>query len=191
MNASTVLWLAGGIFIFSSIFSVWLLRRQYRLYGKLNWFGILFHFAVYTFNGMFCGVIGWGNSTTAPPMGPAGSVGVVLMIVGFIITIYAMDLFRTFTRWLGSETPGLKTGGLYRWSRNPQFIGYGILLLGFLIAWWNALSWLGILSYMLLVYAIARVEEEHLERVYGDDYRQYCARVPRFFGFSNKFHQGR
>lgn len=182
MSDMTAILLAGGLFIASSIFSIWLLRRQYRLYGKLNWFGMLIHVTVYAFHGMFTGVITWGNTTTIPPMGPARAVGVVLMIIGLMTTIYAMDLFRTFSRWMGSETPGLRTSGLYRWSRNPQFIGYGILLLGFLIGWWNALSWLGIVSYVLLVYAIARVEEEHLERVYGAEYREFCQRVPRFFG---------
>jgi protein-S-isoprenylcysteine O-methyltransferase Ste14 len=169
----------GGLFIVSTLFSLWVLRKQYREYGKLNWFGTLIHITVYGVHGMFCGVLAWGNSMTAPPMGPAGPLGVAMMVLGLIMTAIAMDLFRSFTRWLGSDTPGLRTTGLYRWSRNPQFLAYALLLLGFFIAWWNRLAWLGILSYILMVYAIARVEEEHLARVYGDE---YCARVPRFLG---------
>jgi protein-S-isoprenylcysteine O-methyltransferase Ste14 len=175
-------WLAGGLFLLSAVFSIWVLRRQYRLFGKLNGFGVLNHITVYSFHAVFSWFIGWGNTVAIPPMGPAGPVGVVMMAAGVMMLIIAMDLFRTFTRWLGSETPGLRTDGLYRWSRNPQFVGYGLLFIGFFVAWWNSLSWLGIGSYLLLVNVIARVEEAHLERVYGNEYREYCQRVPRFFG---------
>ena len=96
--------------------------------------------------------------------------------------VLAMDGFRQFSRWLGSATPGLKTGGLYRYSRNPQFVAYGALILGAVIAWGNPLGVLGLASYLALAYAVARIEEEHLARIYGQDYLDYCARVPRFFG---------
>ncbi len=182
MNYTTNLLLAGSIFIVSSVFSIWILRRQYWLNGKLNWFGTLIHITVYGFHAMFSCVIAWDAEVSFPPRGPGGIIGVTLMLIGFTMTIYAMDLFRTFSRWLGSSTPGLKTGGLYRWSRNPQFIGYGLLYLGFFIAWWTPLAWLGMLTCILLLYSIARVEEEHLERVYGDEYREFFARVPRFIG---------
>lgn len=185
MNDTTARLLAGGLFIISTVFSIWVLRRQYRLLGKLNWFGTLIHVTMYGFHGMFSGTIAWGNAVVIPEAGPAGTAGAVMMVIGFLILIIGMDLFRTFTRWLGSNTSGLKTSGLYRWSRNPQFIGYGLVLLGFFIAWWNELAWLGILSSILLFYAIARVEEEHLERVYGAEYRDYCTKVPRFFGIPN------
>ena len=84
--------------------------------------------------------------------------------------------------WLGSNTPGLHTNGLYRYSRNPQFVGYGLFVFGFLVAWWNALAWIGLLSYIVLAYAVTLVEEEHLTRTYGDSYRAYCQRVPRYLG---------
>lgn len=184
MNDIMLRWLA--LFIINSIFSVWILHRQYRLLGKLNWFGTLMHIAVYAIHAMFCGMLAWGNLYAAPPMGSAAGLGVALMIIGFSGTIIAMDLLRAFSRWLGIYTPGLKTDGLYRWSRNPQFITYGLLLLGFFINWWNSLAWLGIFSYIGLVFAIVRIEEEHLERVYGADYVEYCARVPRFFGLPKR-----
>ena len=109
-------------------------------------------------------------------------LGVPLMVAGLALTVLAMDCFRQFSRWLGSATPGLKTGGLYRYSRNPQFVGYGAFILGAVIAWGEPLGVLGLASYLALAYAVARIEEEHLARIYGQDYIEYCARVPRFFG---------
>ena len=109
-------------------------------------------------------------------------LGVPLMFGGLALTVLAMDCFRQFSRWLGSATPGLKTGGLYRYSRNPQFVGYGALILGAVIAWGEPLGLLGMASYLALAYTVARIEEEHLARIYGQDYLDYCARVSRFFG---------
>lgn len=175
-------WIAGGLFAGGSAFALWYLRREYRLLGQLSWFGSILHVLVYAFHGMFVGVLACEGAPMLPAVGPGVTIGVILMVVGAGITIYAMDLFRTFSRWVGNKTPGLHTNGLYRYSRNPQFIGYGLLILGFVVAWWNASAWIGLLAYAVLAYAVARVEEEHLTRVYGDPYRDYCRRVPRFLG---------
>ena len=184
MSNLLVDWLVG--FIINSVISIWVLRWQYQQLGKLNWFGTLIHITVYAIHAMFCGMLAWESLYVVPTMGSSAGYGLALMIIGFVGTIYAMDLLRSFSRWLGSYTPGLKTDGLYRWSRNPQFITYGLLLLGCFITWWNNLAWLGIFSTIVLVFVIVRVEEEHLERIYGAEYREYCERVPRFFGIPKR-----
>jgi protein-S-isoprenylcysteine O-methyltransferase Ste14 len=171
---------SGGIFLVFSAFSLWYLRREYRQRGKLSWFGSLIHVLMYAAHGMFSGVLFWGPLGIVS-LGPLAWAGIPLMVLGVGITVYAMDLFRTFSRWVGNRTPGLQTGGLYRYSRNPQFVGYGLLILGCVLAWWNAWAWLSMLTYCILACAVAHSEEEHLTRVYGDAYREYCARVPRFF----------
>jgi protein-S-isoprenylcysteine O-methyltransferase Ste14 len=171
----------GLVFLVCSFGGVLILRREYRLRGKLSRWGSLVHVGVFAVNGMFIGLLLYGEAGI-PPMGSLGPVGVALMSLGFGIVLYAWDLFRTFSRWLGSDTPGLATHGLYRWSRNPQFVGYGLSILGACLAWWNGLAWVGLLSYMALAYAVTRVEEEHLKRTYGASYEAYCQRVPRYLG---------
>jgi hypothetical protein len=54
MTNSGLLWLAGGIFLF---FSLWFLRREYRLNGKLSWLGSFVHVAIYGVHGMTSGLI--------------------------------------------------------------------------------------------------------------------------------------
>lgn len=173
--------ISGLIFLAFSTFALWWLRREYKQYGKLTWFGTLIHVIVYGVHGMCVGIVVWGMEWTHPA-GRLAWLGIPLMGIGLGITVYAMDLFRTFSRWLGTSTPGLQTNGLYRYSRNPQFVGYGLLILGFLLAWWNSLAWLGLLSYAALAHAVTLIEEEHLTRIYGDSYREYCHRVPRYIG---------
>ena len=140
---------------------------------------------MYGVHGMFSSLLVWGQSSV-PALGTGGGIGIVLMVIGFGIMIYAMDLLHTFSRWLGNDTPGLKTNGLYRFSRNPQFVGYGILILGFIVAWWTPPGLIALVTFAILAYSVTRMEEEHLTRVYGQSYLDYCARVPRFIGLPRK-----
>ncbi len=43
-----------------------------------------------------------------------------------------------------------------------------------------------LMSYAALAYAVTPVEEEHLTKTYGDSYRSYCQRVPRYLGISKE-----
>ena len=176
---------SGLLFLVFSAFALWWLRREYKQHGKLTWFGAVVHVFLYAFHGMFCGTLVMGADAAHPP-GRLLWLGVPLMVIGLGITLYAMGLFRKFSRWMGSDTPGLKTNGLYRFSRNPQFVGYGLLILGFFLAWWNSLAWIGLMTYAALAYAVTLIEEEHLVRVYGDSYREYCQRVPRYLGLPKR-----
>ncbi len=181
MSEGLALSIFGLFLVVFTVLSLWYLRREYRQRGKLSWFGSLVHVTMFIINGMLVVLLAWGPSGI-PPMGGLAWLGVPLMMVGLGIVVYAMDLFRKFSRWLGNDTPGLATSGLYRLSRNPQFVGYGLLILGVVIAWGRSPGWIGLLSYLVLAYLVARVEEEHLTRVYGQSYRDYCSRVPRFIG---------
>jgi len=185
MKEGSVLSILGLFFVAFAAFSLWYLRREYNQLGKLSWFGLLVHVTMFGVNGVFVTMLIWGPDEI-PPMRGLVWLGIPLIVVGLGIVCYAMDLFRQFSRWLGNDTPGLATGGLYSFSRNPQFVGYGLLILGVVIAWGRSLGWIGLLSYLVLAYFVARVEEGHLERVYGQSYRDYCSRVPRFIGLGNK-----
>jgi protein-S-isoprenylcysteine O-methyltransferase Ste14 len=140
---------------------------------------------MFTVNGIFIGVLTWGTGEV-PPMQGLPWLGISLIVIGLGVVVYAMDLFRQFSRWVGNATPGLVTRGLYKFSRNPQSVGYGLAILGMVIAWGGLSGWLGFLSYVVLIYSVVRVEEEHLSRVYGQAYREYCLQIPRFIGLTSK-----
>jgi protein-S-isoprenylcysteine O-methyltransferase Ste14 len=176
---------SGLLFLVFSPLALWWLRREYKQHGRLTWFGSLVHVVVYAVHGMFCGILALGAEGTLPA-GRFAWFGIPLIVIGLVVTFVAMDLFRTFSRWVGNNTPGLYMKGLYRYSRNPQFVGYGLFILGFFITWWNALAWIGLLTYAILAYAVTLIEEEHLTRTYGDSYREYCQRVPRYFGLPKR-----
>jgi len=71
--------------------------------------------------------------------------------------------------------------GLYALVRNPMYIARYLLMLGVLLFTGNLWIALGftVAYYFYMVNRVGR-EERKLVEVFGDEYREYCARVPRF-----------
>ncbi|HTX80065.1 MAG TPA: isoprenylcysteine carboxylmethyltransferase family protein, partial [Longilinea sp.] len=84
--------------------------------------------------------------------------------------------FRT-TISLGNK---LITNGPYRFSRNPQYIVDSLSALGYMILTNSWMAWIiGTLGIILNIMA-PYTEEPWLEERFGEEYREYKARVPRF-----------
>jgi protein-S-isoprenylcysteine O-methyltransferase Ste14 len=86
---------------------------------------------------------------------------------------------------IGEEPHTLVRGGLYRFTRNPMYVGVVLAVLGqaivrasLPIAVYGAGLWLAF--HLVLVFQ----EEPHLRRERGPAYDDYCRRVPRWFGWS-------
>ncbi len=166
---------------------LWKLFYDYHSQGKLSTFGSVLHVLVYIIHGMFMGFCLWGGwFSTKIEVNFLTIMGILISVGGLILTITGMNFFRSLRKHTGVEPGHLDTSGLYSWSRNPQFVGYGILLIGLSIIWYNTWVWAGIASYILLIYAMALIEEEHLLAIFGQEYAEYCKRVPRFLAISKK-----
>jgi protein-S-isoprenylcysteine O-methyltransferase Ste14 len=125
------------------------------------------------------GVIRFG---LAPSDDWQAALGVPLALVGLGFTIYGyfdLGIMNTY----GSDD-GLVTSGLYRYSRNPQYVASMLALLGLAVAADSMdvalLCVLAIGVYVLLPLA----EEPWLERAYGASYARYKQRTPRFLSLS-------
>ena len=90
--------------------------------------------------------------------------------------------FRSFEQVSGLETEGLVTSGPYRFSRNPQVVGWGPALLGTSLASRSCAALLLTAAFFFAHGLHAPIEERHLERTFGEQYRRYRANVPRFLG---------
>ena len=100
----------------------------------------------------------------------------------------SLSLFIYAFRVLGRDNSycaqdGLVARGIYRWSRNPQnamlMLVYGSLA----VAVDSGPAYL-LCAAMMSAYALmVLAEEPWLREVYGESYRSYCRRVPRFFNW--------
>lgn len=116
---------------------------------------------------------------------PLRVIGLTSIIIG--LGILLLGMFRLgILRSLGLQTGVLKETSSYRVSRNPQVLGCVLYVIGFIILWpsWYALVW-G-LSLLAILHVMVLTEEQHLRNIFGQDYEQYCKRVPRYLGFPKK-----
>jgi protein-S-isoprenylcysteine O-methyltransferase Ste14 len=82
-------------------------------------------------------------------------------------------------------TTTLVTEGVFARTRNPLYVGVSVALCG--VALIFMLDWIFLLivpSCVILHFAVVRHEERYLERKFGEAYRHYTKRVPRYLGRS-------
>ena len=112
-------------------------------------------------------------------------LGLVPLAAGFVALLWCVrDFYVSGKGTLAPWAPPRKlvVVGLYRYTRNPMYVAVTLILLGWA---WSFRS-LGLLVYAAVI-AIAfhlRIvlgEEPWLARTYGDEWRQYASRVPRWF----------
>lgn len=173
--------ITGGLMVAALL----LVRRDYRSGEELStttvvavWAAYLVHVAVTVW---FAVEAPWGRvAITATAAHLAGA-----FVAGFgtAIAVDGIATFASFERMSGRATDELVTEGIYRYSRNPQNVGWCVALLGAAVAGRSpsALALVGFFAAVIHCYVVW-MEEPHLERLFGDDYRAYRERTPRYVG---------
>lgn len=73
--------------------------------------------------------------------------------------------------------------GLYRWMRNPMYVGMGLMLIGETLLMpqiWREMAALIALLWIGTTLMVVFKEEPALRRLFGSDYEEYCRHVPRW-----------
>ena len=108
---------------------------------------------------------------------------ITVLAVGCVLAgIVGFRLARTTVDPLHPErASSVVTNGIYRWTRNPMYLGFGLLLLAFAVKLSNpiVLVWLPVFVWYMNRFQIVP-EEQALERLFGDQYRHYCQHVRRW-----------
>jgi protein-S-isoprenylcysteine O-methyltransferase Ste14 len=122
------------------------------------------------------GELAWLNSV------PADGVGWTLLMVSLlVITIAQANMGRAWRIGIDhTNTPMLAREGLFRWSRNPIFLGMRLNLLGLFLILPNAATLVIWLVGEALMQVQVRLEEEHLARTFRDTYADYQRTVRRW-----------
>lgn len=114
---------------------------------------------------------------------PAMLAGIGLVIASLALFSLAAGRFQAAgTPLPTNRTPQrLVQDGPYRWSRNPIYLAMTLLHLG--IALWVDSLWLLLtlaITLVVMVLGVIRREERYLAARFGEEYREYRARVRRW-----------
>lgn len=76
----------------------------------------------------------------------------------------------------------LVTTGIYRFSRNPAFLGFDLMYVGVLLLYGNLLT-LGFSVFAIVMLHLQILQEErYLVNTFGAPYQEYCRHVSRYLG---------
>jgi protein-S-isoprenylcysteine O-methyltransferase Ste14 len=141
--------------------SGWLQSR----YPNVDWFS---HDAGHLLEMMF----GWKSN---PHFGPFHLLSFAFIGGGFVLISAAWRVLYEAQR-----TGQLATTGPYGYVRHPQYVGFVLLMFGFLLQWPTLLT-LTMFPVLVWMYArLARQEEREVAAEFGDVHRRYAAEVPAF-----------
>jgi protein-S-isoprenylcysteine O-methyltransferase Ste14 len=123
-----------------------------------------------------------------PPVGVRDialmAAGLVAIGIGLLLFIASLRRFATEGR--GTLAPWdpprhLVVRGPYRYVRNPMISGVTFIVFGeaLVLRSWPHAVW-AVIFFALNVMWIPLYEEPHLERIFGDEYREYRKHVRRF-----------
>ena len=137
--------------------------------------------------GTVAGVVPWLLvSDRAAAGGGARFLALLLFALGLSIYTWCVWDFASFGR--GTPSPidaprHLVVRGLYRWSRNPMYLGVLAVVLG----WAAFFSQAALVVYAVCIFTsfhcfVVFYEEAHLEELFGDEYQAYRASVGRWLG---------
>jgi protein-S-isoprenylcysteine O-methyltransferase Ste14 len=116
------------------------------------------------------------------PRWAASAGGAVLVILGGAIYLAAAAAFGSLKRLSGLDSSRVIAGGIYRWSRNPQTVGWMTFLLGIALLSSSGMVLLLAVLFWISFRIYLPLEEDLLERLHGQAYRDYRAETHRYFG---------
>ncbi|MCA1455451.1 isoprenylcysteine carboxylmethyltransferase family protein [Bradyrhizobium sp. BRP22] len=143
------------------LLSGWLQSR----YPNVDWFS---HDAGHLLEMLF----GWKAN---PHAGPFHVLSFIFIGAGFLLIAAAWKIL-----YHAQQTRRLATTGPYSYVRHPQYVGFILVMFGFLLQWPTILT-LAMFPVLTVMYVrLARREEQDARSAFGDAYARYAADVPGF-----------
>ena len=118
-------------------------------------------------------LMGWKGD---PHLNPLHLLSYVVIFGGFFLLAGAWNVL-----YKAQRTHTLAMTGLYAYLRHPQYMGFILIMAGFLLQWPTLLTLL-MFPVLVAMYArLARREEREVQAEFGEVYARYAAKTPAFF----------
>jgi protein-S-isoprenylcysteine O-methyltransferase Ste14 len=107
--------------------------------------------------------------------------GAVLIVIGEWVRLAGVAAAGTVTRRRSRDVQRLVTYGIFRWVRNPLYVGNFLIWMGFVVI--SGVMWflpVAIVIFGIEYSLIVAYEEGVLESIFGRDYLEYRATTPRW-----------
>lgn len=121
---------------------------------------------------LWADLIGWKAD---PHLSPFHIASYVLIAIGFWLISAGWRLLHS-----AAQDGKLATKGLYARVRHPQYLGFIVIMIGFLLQWPTLVTAV-MFPVLLVVYRrLAIREEQEVQAMFGREWDLYAARTPRF-----------
>ncbi len=114
-------------------------------------------------------------------------VAIAGAVVGFVgDAVFIMAVFTMKDSWRAGiakeDETKIVTSGIYKFSRNPAFLGFDLVYLGILLMFFNWLLLMFSAFAMIMLHLQILQEEQYLPEVFGQEYINYKQKVCRYIG---------
>lgn len=109
-------------------------------------------------------------------------IGIIVIFIGILTFVIAMINMRTSWR-VGIDKKSktkLITQGIYKYSRNPAFVGFDAMFAGLFFSYPNLLTLITLVINVLSINKLILQEEKHLQSMFPNEYNEYKKKTPRY-----------
>jgi protein-S-isoprenylcysteine O-methyltransferase Ste14 len=118
-------------------------------------------------------LLGWKGD---PHLNPLHIVSNLLIGGGFILLAAAWDVL-----YKAQQARQLATTGPYAHLHHPQYVGFILIMIGFLLQWPTILTLVMFPILVMMYVRLSRREEQEVLAEFGEEYARYAVATPAFF----------
>ncbi|AEK24228.1 MULTISPECIES: methyltransferase family protein [Flavobacteriales] len=110
---------------------------------------------------------------------------IFFIVLGAMIALSGVLEFRKLSTTVNPTTPEKSSRivdtGIYRFSRNPMYLGMATVLVGLVFGFGNYFSWLAVVGFVVYITQFQILPEERvLKQIFGKPYEEYLTKVRRW-----------
>ncbi len=142
-----------------------------------SWIGEKDKLAAYSSGYVFLGFI---VSTVFVPINTDSNtfyIGLVVYVIAFVLSVYTNVCYVT------APLDKLITNGIYKYSRNPAYVCNSLLIVSIALISGAYLYFVFLLLFLVTSYFTVLVEEKYCMKEYGQEYKKYLEKTPRYLSF--------